>query len=488
MLIDDIYRQLGPDSNPYREHTFNITSDNSIKLLATPNLWGHDPTDNSYWNNRPAAPYYIEELTNTIKEAQTIIDISMLYYLPDGYFLEALKAGFEFLDKSGRKVVVRMLLGWYEPLKSPESEIRNWLNHFSHLHNTPIYVGVNQTNVTCWNHAKIVAVDGRMAIVGGHNMVNDSYMTFAPVHDVTIKVTGSAAHDAHCFLNRLWVSCCQRRKDFPKPTNYAWRLINGHVDSQGLPRIEISAPKGPGTARILSLGRMGMPLFKFYDPKANPSDDARWWAVKSARSSLKLSQQDLGHNVAGFRPYFVAELATALIRGVDVYCVISGDNAQTADGQAYFMLGLLKTAVAVKLAVQLHPRGPKNEPDLLKLLSQKMHLAPLRFTDLPPRKWSGKYKGNECKYLPANHAKVYIVDDKAFYVGSDNAYMHDCQEYGYLVEGEIETKAFLSDYWDKLWLYSKSDEFQEWNKSTSYPALDLLYVALKKIYKEYKDA
>jgi phosphatidylserine/phosphatidylglycerophosphate/cardiolipin synthase-like enzyme len=60
----------------------------------------------------------------------------------------------------------------------------------------------------------------------------------------------------------------------------------------------------------------------------------------------------------------------------------------------------------------------------------------------------------------ANHAKVYIIDDTHFYVGSDNMYMsaspQGLQEYGYLIEGQLETQQFIEDYWKPLWQNSKN--------------------------------
>lgn len=462
MIIEEIYRQLGGASNPYREFTFNITSDNTIKLLATPNLWGQDPTDNSYWFNRPAAPYYLKELTDTIKEAQTVVDISFLWGLPEGYFFEAVKEGLVALAGSGRPVVVRILAGGPPTLENYPLKMEAWLSNLLHLPGLPVYVGVTQSNLLSWNHSKIVAIDGRMAMVGGHNMYNEAYMRFAPVHDVTIKVTGSAAYDAHCYLNRLWLFCSSYSRSKNPLRNFTRLWQNGEIRNEGLPRVEVRPPQGPGSTRILSLGRMGLGLWQLPDPKANPSDSARVWAVKLAQRTFRLSQQDLVHVVAGFRPYFFAELAWALIRGVHVFAVISGDGATSADGDQYSMLGIRKTAAFLKMAVKMHPKGPKDEPELCRLLSERMHLAPLRFTDKPPGKWSGVYKGIKREVTPANHAKVYIVDDSAFYVGSDNAYNHDLQEYGYLVEGESETRAFLTDYWDKLWFYSGREEFRDW--------------------------
>ena len=59
------------------------------------------------------------------------------------------------------------------------------------------------------------------------------------------------------------------------------------------------------------------------------------------------------------------------------------------------------------------------------------------------------------RQIAINHAKVWIIDDSHFYVGSDNAYLsggsEGLQEYGHLIEGPEETEAFIESYWNPLW-------------------------------------
>ena len=59
-----------------------------------------------------------------------------------------------------------------------------------------ISVATMTTDLQSWNHAKIVAVDGRRAIVGGHNQWAASYLTSTPVSDVSMRVMGCAARAA----------------------------------------------------------------------------------------------------------------------------------------------------------------------------------------------------------------------------------------------------------------------------------------------------
>jgi murine toxin len=55
---------------------------------------------------------------------------------------------------------------------------------------------------------------------------------------------------------------------------------------------------------------------------------------------------------------------------------------------------------------------------------------------------------------PGNHAKIMIIDDEAYVVGSDNLYPGNLSEFNYLVEGQDAVKALIDNYWTPLWKYS----------------------------------
>jgi phosphatidylserine/phosphatidylglycerophosphate/cardiolipin synthase-like enzyme len=62
--------------------------------------------------------------------------------------------------------------------------------------------------------------------------------------------------------------------------------------------------------------------------------------------------------------------------------------------------------------------------------------------------------------VPAyNHSKIYIVDEKCFYIGSDNFYVSatdpGLQEFGYLIEDHAQTKSFINNYWANAWRNAK---------------------------------
>lgn len=55
---------------------------------------------------------------------------------------------------------------------------------------------------------------------------------------------------------------------------------------------------------------------------------------------------------------------------------------------------------------------------------------------------------------PANHAKVTIIDDEIYIVGSDNLYPGYLSEFNFVIEGADAVSAFIKGYWEPLWNYS----------------------------------
>jgi hypothetical protein len=64
------------------------------------------------------------------------------------------------------------------------------------------------------------------------------------------------------------------------------------------------------------------------------------------------------------------------------------------------------------------------------------------------------YIYNKVPSAPGNHAKVMIIDDEAYVVGSDNLYPGSLAEFDYLVEGADAVAELLKVYWEPLWKYA----------------------------------
>lgn len=67
-----------------------------------------------------------------------------------------------------------------------------------------IYVVVMSLGNMSWNHAKIVAADGERSLVGGHNLWGPDYLGENPVFDISMRMSGDAAVDAHDYADYVW--------------------------------------------------------------------------------------------------------------------------------------------------------------------------------------------------------------------------------------------------------------------------------------------
>jgi len=107
-------------------------------------------------------------------------------------FKDALKTALKKLAESGRDIIIRMAFG--QPIALPayakHLDTMRFLKEITtdifNIQQARIKVYVAQVNTSAdlkcasWNHAKIVAVDGRVAIVGGHNWYETAYLLHFP--------------------------------------------------------------------------------------------------------------------------------------------------------------------------------------------------------------------------------------------------------------------------------------------------------------------
>src|SRR5262249_36605591 len=144
--------------------------------------------------------------------ARDRIDITSLMPI-DGRFLSTLRAALHKLDADSTKAItVRIQYGWVtlsafrgllQEIVGPRRDGKGNNAALSGGH-IKVYLGYVLKGAASWNHAKIVAVDGRQALVAGYNMAENDYLNKSPVHDLGILVEGRAARDAHEFIDRLW--------------------------------------------------------------------------------------------------------------------------------------------------------------------------------------------------------------------------------------------------------------------------------------------
>jgi phosphatidylserine/phosphatidylglycerophosphate/cardiolipin synthase-like enzyme len=437
MLIEEIYELLGGDDNPDCGITYGLSSGNCWEgLFATP--------EPAVGHGLPAAGNLIRAIGNLIASARHTVDIATQAPLPDGAFLKAIGEGIRVATAAGYKLVVRILQGIHDPVSvaavDPMPGMLAFLRELDLPAGVPVYVGAMQSGRTSWNHAKLIVVDGARAITGGHNMWTDTYHGNAPVHDVSIGLSGPAVAVAQNFLDKQWTVLADRSR-MPGKTSSHWsRLqLDGMLYDNALPSIRSAMPQATGNTRVLALARMDANMLPS-SSTTNASRTARIAAVKRARSHIRLSQQMLGGPpMAQIDEAFFRALCEHVAAGKQLSIVVSDTGAASAAGVPYCGYGVAKTAEHIAAEVGLITG--KTGVELAQLLCAHVQVGPVRFADGQPddpATQSWKWRHGATRIEPANHAKVFIIDEDAFYVGSDNAYAfprraEGLQEFGFLV-------------------------------------------------------
>jgi phosphatidylserine/phosphatidylglycerophosphate/cardiolipin synthase-like enzyme len=430
-----------------------------FELLQTPGLWGHDPADNSYWLAAggpaplPAASgRFVAAIEDVIAGAERIVDIASLEPFASGEFAAAIRRGLARAARRGQPLTVRLMYGRHRFVTQTDADFEASVRDLTadmpadselRLHACRMETSNDQKRPS-WNHAKIVAADGREAIVGGHNLWHADYLGFAPVHDLSARVTGPAAGQAHVFLDLLW-DWAGRQLAAPSESGsiHAIRWFGGRLEPAGPPPPVAVPAAAAGSIPALAVGRLGTGVLP--DPRAaNVGAAVAAAAFRQARSSIRISQMDFGFHWEGVNFWsadVVAALADVLTdptRAVDVRVVLSEPGAKTAAGGPY-SFGTTVADIVTEMRRALGGRA----------MTGRMHIAPLRFSATGDR-WA--HDGLELKII--NHAKFWMVDECGVHVGSDNLYPHNLQEFGYVVESADVAREALTAYWEPLWRFS----------------------------------
>lgn len=402
----------------------------------------------------------VDHFYRPITAAQQAVDITLLEPAPDYRFLAALRNAMTVLARSQRKVTVRLLIGQYPPGGANAKDFLTDIIRDARKvpgANLTVYASAMRScsgDVFChsfsWNHAKIVAVDGRTAVVGGHNLWTQDYLIDDPVHDLSMQVSGGAARDAHSYADALWGYVCSHDDPLSAVSTYVYRSGSADIASGCLPKIGLpdAAPGTGGGTAILASARLGSGITTHF---ANQDDLARDLLFGAARHDILVAQQDVAFQLPGALKPLYPELtmgawADFILAGRgDVYVVLSSDGA-VGRSKSTYSNGVPIAAVADKMLDIAAAHSSLPRPALVELLCQHFHLAPFRFSR--DATWPDK--------APiGNHGKFWMVDDRYFYLGSDNLYPVDLQEFGYIVDSAAAAATIRRDYWDPLWRWSK---------------------------------
>ncbi|MBO2452423.1 hypothetical protein J4573_35405 [Actinomadura barringtoniae] len=468
-----------------------VSEANLIRIIDTPHVWGRPMTSSGV---SALAAQSVQDMAGIVESiiagANQHVDIVSLNP-PLGVFQKAVENGLAKLAQriGTAPITIRFLFG-YVMLYDTVTKFQERLATFCKENKLPvqtmtILVGQLSTSLAgaSWNHAKIVAADGSVALVGGHNLWDGAYGSYPPVHDISVEVRGGAAAHAQQFAEFLW-----RKGEnllIVKRINQSFALAAlaaGTARDQvtlthpAVPQTQVQQEGGEGWApgRVLSLGRGGV-------LGQNASDVAKEQVIKGARSSLYICQQDLMFTGANKeREHLVCHwIAEALLASDTLKVNVVVSPLDAAGGGQQYSWGngasgtneFLRRLITEKAASKTKAGGA----------NERLAVAPFCFNEVKftaegtDYKWPDPPSGSRCGRMgtvvptpaifssdpaPGNHAKVYIADESCYYVGSDNLYPHNLMEFGYLVEGKAATD-LVRDYWNQVWAYSAPHAYKK---------------------------
>ena len=463
-------------------------------LLQSPNCWGDAACSGSR-----GAQTLADTIYEDISQAQEWIDITTLVTYPDGIFQEAIVRGIKKALENNPGITIRILSGTPPAMGSVNTPYTERASHYlkrlekdlcGYADDARIIVaGVESSWLYSWNHSKIIAVDGKTVIVGGHNLWTAAYGDVEnPISDVSMRLVGPAAESAHKFADRLW--------DFADRWSW-WRwgkrlharffyteIVkgNGFRWWESCPVThEVSSIESDGSAEVLALGGFGFGmdvpggteggLEPANDPKAacsrmfvdyvnndaaysvaNPAEEGLRALIDSATENVFISQQDLigicAAPIANTRydARLFDVLADKLIEGIAVQIVLSSPGAKQGSLAPYSNMKEM-TEITDILLRKIEARADVDRKNAEAIICSNLQLAPIRIAQDMDTWENGSGIGN--------HAKVISVDNEAFYIGSKNLYPATLQDYGFIVEDRVSALELKSEYQDTIWFYSK---------------------------------
>lgn len=447
--------------------TYDLTRGNRLPpdwIVQSPDIWGRRASELPPGHS----DFLVGMVRDLVASAQRRVDITLLAPPPDKLFLDGLWEALMTLAERGRPITVRILIGYYPTAEVDTGAFLKALT--SGLEAQPkarltISVAAMRSCVVfedcdsySWNHAKIVTVDGVDALVGGHNMWTLDYLLDDPVHDLSMRVHGPAAASAARYADRLWAYVCANLER--KPSISLSNFVS-NVSDPGTgcltPPPALPVNRASDGLPILAVARMGAGITPDF---ANQSELARDLMLGAAQNDIRIVQQDLGFALGRSDTLFPDSTIDRLVdflmrREGEIYVVLSNEGAVGKSGSTYSNDVSLQTlAHHLRDAVErrFERRDPhwryaiRTGPDPVNaLLCERLHLAPFRFG--PDARWPDGQPF-------ATHAKFWMVDSRIFYIGSDNMYPVNLQEFGYIVDNAKAAREVIDSYWTPLWQWS----------------------------------
>jgi len=150
---------------------------------------------------------------------------------------------------------------------------------------------------------------------------------------------------------------------------------------------------------------------------------------------------------------YLEALGEAILeRGVDVEIALSNPGSipgNLSPTEALYGNGWVCSDVASEIIKTIRDRVKDNDDEdsdgdegLRKIITDNLRLCYIRQDST--NTWADdKTMGM--------HAKHFIIDDVAYYIGSQNWYVCDLAEWGILVDDANQTRKVLQEYWTPMW-------------------------------------
>lgn len=399
---------------------------------------------------------------------------------PDGLFMDKFKEALANVAETAKgsvdPIVIRMMFGNIPAMPVNCNKVMKKLTEdLPEDVNINLWVGAWRKGVS-WNHAKIIAVDGKTLWTGGHNLWDAHYLKNNPVHDLSLEMEGKVTICGHRFANEQWefieksqstlVGFCIDKMPDGLPM-----VMQSRVTITEFPRgIDVFPPRFTttqisryesieGAVPIITMGRYGALL-----SKDRPSDDGFVAMLYSANSVIRLALQDLGPVcIPGTkRPLpgctwpdvYLSTLAHVIwTKGVDVQIILSNPGSipgGLSGTEACYGNGWTCVDVAAEIIKRIRKQFPEAEDDALrKKVEDNLFISFIR------EKMGSNWEDGNCMGM---HAKHVIVDDVCTYIGSQNLYICDLAEWGVLIDDEATTLKIKESYWTPMWEASFREE------------------------------
>ncbi|HWD26027.1 MAG TPA: hypothetical protein VG387_02585 [Rhizomicrobium sp.] len=443
IALKDLYEYVRgrmAEHGDFEHKLFGYTPNNKI-LTASKSLFD---TPQDYWQ-KPDADFpekthsdrLPDAMCKIIADGKTFVDIVTMDE-PKGKFRAAYEDGIAAIAKAGHKATIRILLGRQFSPFHLEIEMMLWqlAAKLPVVDGLVVYMAQFRSRNNSWNHAKLIAVDGNAILTGGHNMWDQDYLEAAPTFDISMRFDGEIALGGHFFADGIWkyvanvpegnrhITYCRSLR----VENGKWVVKTEHApQSFGLPR------GGDGDTPALWVTAPGLGVWNTH---TGTGMIALVRALQSAEKLCYLSLQDLASDYVGGSSFVIEQFVdfpyqTINCQGyifilplVDAMAAFLRKNRDTqlcivlshpkGDGRPYTSgcpFGVILDVIGQRMRAQDSNLTPEN---IAERMRGQLFLQDIRF-DKNRLKWpDGRVK--------RNHAKFWMMDDRLFYVGSDNVY------------------------------------------------------------------